>query len=460
MACEHVALVRRTGTEREPAADPPARSGDGSGAGRRTAASVTLVTVLAATLVTLGVFGTGLKAQCAAGTWGDGRQYRHLCYSDIVPLYGTEDLSAGRLPYLDPCPAAAGEQCDEYPVLTMYFLRAAAWLGHGFTGFFIANAMGLLAAALVTAWALYELVGARALYFAMAPTLLIYGFVNWDLLAVALATVGTLLFVRRRDGWSGILLGLGAAAKFYPALLVIPFVLHRLRERRRGDAAAIGLGAAGAYAAVNIPFILLAPHAWSTFFRFNVARPVDWDSLWFVACQRMHGNTGCGWPAGPVNRWSLVAFVALAGLVWLVRRAREPGFPAWTFAFPLLVAFLLTNKVYSPQYGVWLLPLFALALPRLPLFVAFEVADIAVFVTRFTWFGRLGASQGDPAFAGFHGAPLGAFEFAVVLRAAVLVACLGAWALGERGRHAIGTGARAAVGVGARAASGPLEAPA
>ena len=159
-----------------------------------------------------------------------------------------------------------------------------------------------------------------------------------------------------------------------------------------------------------------------------------------------------------MNLWSVVAFVALASVLWVARWAREPRFPAWAFAFPLLVAFLLTNKVYSPQYGVWLLPLFALALPNLTLFVAFELADVAVFLTRFTWFGRLGASQGDPAFAGFHGAPLGAFEFAVVVRAVVLVACLVAWVLGERGRHALGTRAKTAVDrVAGRAR---LEAPA
>ncbi len=63
--------------------------------------------------------------------------------------------------------------------------------------------------------------------------------------------------------------------------------------------------------------------------------------------------------------------------------------------------FLLSNKVYSPQYGLWLLPWFALVLPRLRLFLAFAIADVAVFVTRFSWFGRL---QGAP------GASLDLFE--------------------------------------------------
>jgi hypothetical protein len=90
----------------------------------------------------------------------------------------------------------------------------------------------------------------------------------------------------------------------------------------------------------------------------------------------------------------------------------------WTLGFPILVLFLLSNKVYSPQYSLWLLPWFALALPDLRLFAAFEAADVAVFVTRFWWFAEL---------SGFDGTPLGAFELAVLVRALILVACVVAW---------------------------------
>src|SRR6185436_133625 len=69
---------------------------------------------------------------------------------------------------------------------------------------------------------LYTVVGRRALYFALAPTLAIYATLNLDLLPVALATGGTVAYLRRRDVTSGVLLGFSAAAKLYPALLVIP----------------------------------------------------------------------------------------------------------------------------------------------------------------------------------------------------------------------------------------------
>jgi uncharacterized membrane protein len=405
-------------------------------AGVRATASVSLLMVLAATILTLGA-GLALKAPCAAGDWNDGRQYRHLCYSDLVPLYGTEHLQDDRLPFIDHCPVEAGDQCDEYPVLTMWFMRLAAWIGHGFTGFFAANVALLAIAALVTAWALYRIVGTRALYFAVAPTLLIYGFMNWDLFAVALAAGGTLAFFRRRDGLSGALLGLGAAAKIFPGLLVVPFALARWREGDRRAAGVLALAGAGTYAAVNLPFALLAPHQWATFFRFNANRPVDWDSLWFMLCHGFRASSTCALKPHLINALSLAVFAVAAYLVWVARSIRQPDFPAWTFGFPLIVTFLLANKVYSPQYGVWLLPWFALALPSPTLFVLFELTDVAVFVTRFTWFGRLGADSGDQTLQGFVGAPFGAFKFAVLVRALVLLACLVSWALGDRGRHAL-----------------------
>jgi uncharacterized membrane protein len=383
---------------------------------RRTGTALALVGALLVTGVVLGQ-GVLLKRECASGDWTDGRQYRHFCYSDIVPLYGTEQLQGGRLPYLDPC-SGSGGQCDEYPVLTMYLMRVAAWLGHGFAAFFYWNVVLLSLLALATAWLLFRMVGWRVLYFSLAPTLAIYGFVNWDLLAVFLATAATYLFLRKRDAWSGAFLGLGTAAKLYPGLLAVPFGLDRARQRRLGEGVLLAVWAVVAWAAVNLPFAFVAPEPWSNFFRFNAHRPPDWDSLWFVVCQRLEGGTGCPWSPALVNALALLLLVLVAVAVWFARSARHPGFRAWTFAFPLLVIFLLTSKVYSPQYSLWLLPWFALALPSPPLFIAFELADVAVFLTRFSWFGRL---------SGFGGATIGAFEIAVVIRALILVLCLVAW---------------------------------
>jgi uncharacterized membrane protein len=365
------------------------------------------------------ILGTALKSPCSTGYWGDQRQYKYLCYSDIVPLLATEQLQrpqGSRLPYLDPCRIVPGQNCDEYPVLTMYFIRVAAWIsGAHIEAFYFVNAALLLVCAMFIGVCLYLMAGARALYFAIAPTLLIYGTMNWDLLAVAFATAGLLFLLRGRDASSGLMLGLGAAAKFYPGMLAVPFIAQRLKERRPDGAITLGWATIAGWAVVNVPFVVMAFSSWSRFFSYNSSRLADFDSLWFVTCR--HASWACV-STRTVNLASATVFVAGVAAVWLIERWRFPEFPRWTLGFPIVVIFLLTNKVYSPQYGLWLLPWFALALPGLRRFVAFEIADVAVFVTRFWFFGR---------YTGGWGTSEGLFEAMVLLRALVLLWCVVAW---------------------------------
>jgi uncharacterized membrane protein len=378
---------------------------------------VGLAIVLACLIGVLGL-GLALKAPCASGDWDDGRQYLRLCYSDFVPLYSTEQLGEGRLPYLDPC--EPGTTCDEYPLLSMYTMWFAARFADSISGFFYANVVILFLLAVATTAALYLMVGYRALYFAAAPTLLIYGFLNWDLIAVAAAVIGVLLYLQRNDLGSGAALGIGAAAKLFPAFLAAPLALGRLERRRIRDGAIILGATAGVWAILNVPFALASFDSWYTFFRFNADRVADFDSLWFIGCHRLVTEQAfCDDRyTGFINAASLLGFVSLSALVYAIKRWRHPDFPRWTLMFPILVIFLLLNKVYSPQYSLWLLPGFALVLNSVPLFVAFELADIWVFVTRFSYFGTI---------SGLSGGSIEAFQVAVVARAIVLVACLVAY---------------------------------
>jgi uncharacterized membrane protein len=366
----------------------------------------------------------GVRAPCAEGLW-NGQQYTHLCYTDIVPLYGTEHLQGGRIPFLDACPASAG-QCDEYPVLTMFTMYLAARTASSFGSFFYSNVVLLGLIAGVTAIALYLMAGRRALWFALAPTLLIYGFMNWDLVAVALATTATAAFLARRDLASGILLGLGAAAKLYPAFLVIPFAAERFRQRDPDRAIRLFWAAVGAWLLINLPFAIATPHGWAEFFRFNAQRPADFDSLWYVGCDLFTGGQNACLSTFQLGVGSAAAFLVGSIALWIMKVARQPDVPRWTLGFPLIILFLLTNKVYSPQYGLWLLPWFALALPPLGrltpfrMFVLFEITDVAVFVSRFSWFGVYRSGSIGGLSGGF-------FEVALIARDVVLALCLVAY---------------------------------
>jgi uncharacterized membrane protein len=399
------------GSVSEPAEEPVRAPGRGrAGAGT---AAVGLGLVLACLAGTL-LIGAVQKAPCAGGDWTDGRQYRLLCYTDIVPLFGTEQLAGGRLPFLDECVAAA-DNCDEYPVLTMYVMRAAGWLANDDASrFFWVNAILLTICAAIAAGCLYVIDPRRALWFALAPTLALQAFVNWDLLVVALSTAAALAFFRRRDGWSGALLGLGAAAKLMPGLLLVPFAAARLHDRQPDRAIVLWWSAVAAWVAVNLPFAVGGLRGWWEFFRFSGARPADWDSGWYLLCRHL------GWcpPTWAINLASVVLLVAVVAGVWLGKRRREPDFPRWQLAFPILVAFLLVGKVYSPQFSLWLLPWLVLVLPGPRRFLAFQAADVAVLLTRFSFFGEE---------TGVGGLPQWVFETAVVIRAGVLLWCVVAW---------------------------------
>ena len=41
------------------------------------------------------------KSPCQDGAWTAGRQYTHFCYSDVIPLYYTERLNEGAVPYAE-----------------------------------------------------------------------------------------------------------------------------------------------------------------------------------------------------------------------------------------------------------------------------------------------------------------------------------------------------------------------
>ena len=77
------------------------------------------VTALVAAALTGSALGLLSKAACRAGAWNIGiEQFQAHCYTDIYPLYFTEGLSAGKVPYLG--------HPVEYPVLIGAAMQAAA----------------------------------------------------------------------------------------------------------------------------------------------------------------------------------------------------------------------------------------------------------------------------------------------------------------------------------------------
>ena len=162
-----------------------------------------------------------------------------FCYSDVPHMFrerGLADGNRARTSTRGPYPVL------EYPVLigfvmwiTAAIARTAGSVDAGAVRFFDVTALVMIAASVITLIVMVRLLGRRpwdAAMFALAPVLILSGFINWDLLAVALTTGALLAWARRQPVLAGVLIGLGMATKLYPLFLLGPILLLCLRTRR------------------------------------------------------------------------------------------------------------------------------------------------------------------------------------------------------------------------------------
>lgn len=354
------------------------------------------------------------KQHCRVYGWGQPDVYYHACYSDITALFGARGISSGAFPYLG---HGAASQI-EYPVITglvMYFTGAITRLlgsGPDLTRlYFDVNVVLLVGCLAVTVWATARTVRHRpwdAAIVALSPVIILSGTINWDLYAVALTSLALLAWSRERTVLAGVLLGLGTAAKFYPLLLVGPLLVLCWRT---GQLRALGRTVAAgvvAWLVVNAPFMVANFDGWKTFYALSRSRGAGFSSIWF-SLQNEH----VGVPAGALNLVAGAAFVlSCLAIAWVAVSA--PVRPRLaSLAFLVVAAFLLTNKVYSPQYACWLIPLAALARPRWRDLLMWQAVEVVHYFA--VWLYLAGGIKAD------RGLPVQGYDIAV---AAHIVATL------------------------------------
>jgi uncharacterized membrane protein len=344
-----------------------------------------LALVLVACALAL-VTGFALKSQCTRLSW-DGSQYGRLCYNDIQALYEARGLSGDAFVYIHGDLAAEGlvGGAIEYPVVTGVFMWLTSRLASDFGAFLTVSALALAPFALLSAGLLHDLAGRRALLWALAPALVLYSFHNWDLLATAALCGGVWLWSRDRPLPAAAALGFGAASKLFPALLLAPLALERwAKGDRRSSALVVAVGAA-TFGALNLPFIVANFDGWWATYAFHSRRTADFNAFYTWGFPSLAGD------AEALNLVSLGLSVISWGAALLVgwrRRGSESGstYPFLQVSAAMVVAFLLWSKVHSPQYALWILPFFVLLRVSWGWWLAYALADLAVYVGIFRWF--------------------------------------------------------------------------
>lgn len=353
------------------------------------------------------------KAHCTRGSinpdtgaidldWSGNRAYVSACYNDIVPLFSGRGLDTGGFPY-----AYSWREDDltrylEYPVLTGYFQGIMGWLARvsyapveavskhlvpvPLAGwYFILTVLVLSLFWVATVRMACALAGRRIwdiMLVAASPLVLVHAFTNWDILAIFFAVAGLLLFARGRTAWAGVAIGLGTATKLWPLFLLGAIVVLALRLRRFRAFIIVAVTTAATWLVVNLPVMLAYPEAWNEFNRLNSTRSWEWTTIYAVAARLtlFDGFDPDGAEVPQIlNAVSLALFaascVAIAVLGLVVKR--QPCMAELVFL--IIAAFLLFNKVWSPQYSLWLVIPAVLAFPRWRLLLTWMAVDMLVW---------------------------------------------------------------------------------
>ena len=292
---------------------------------------------------------------------------RPFVWSDALFTY-ERGLSGHRLPYLD--------TPFEYPPVVALVSGAFSALTDRPVVYVALWSVVLVVAAAATAAVLEREAGPRRTlaFFALTPQLVLLGGINFDLVATALFAAAAVA-ARGRHETAGIVgLALGTATKLFPAAAA-PLAI--LRGRRRALLAAVFVVV---LAILYAPTTLVAagtssPSSSLGYYLAGISPNLD--SPWGLLARSL-ALAGLGAANGVVLGVTLVG-LAVTYVVAVLPRARSAD-PVACYGLAVLTL-MLWSRLYSPQYSLWVLPLFVLLPLGGRLFALLSVADVMVFAS-------------------------------------------------------------------------------
>jgi hypothetical protein len=304
-------------------------------------------------------------------------------------------------------------------------------LGYAWLNYIIHLLFGLLAVFLMANWA-----GARPWIFAASPLLFLFSGYNWDLIPIALSLAGLSLLKlseaqpQKGRGYNWMLeascyalLTVGIWFKLFPLVFLVAALLWRARQKMWRAASVGVLTFTALTLLINLPFALANFDSWSFFLWIHQNRPAEL-SIWYWLIGDMD-------PA-IVARPDVTATINILSLLvvaggWLASMALAWKRGAGNFVLPLgcllLVWWLTFNKVYDPNFDIYLIAVLAMLAAPTWLWASVTIVSINWYIVTFA--GLYFASQPSTGESGAWFLAHAGFV-ALMLRLAVLGVML-AW---------------------------------
>jgi uncharacterized membrane protein len=262
----------------------------------------------------------------------------YYAYNDIKIFSG---FSESGIPYI--------EKEIEYPVITGLFIYLTDVITPTKELFFIVNFVLLAIFAVITSFVLYKMTNDRGrvmFLFILTPSFILFTVYNWDMLGIMLMTISFYFIRKKQDTTASVFLSLAVSTKFFPVIFLIPFLLKGDRMKAVKNLSVFVI----AFLAANLYFMVNNLSNWFYTYSFHVNRTANIDSIWGLISNVFPSEVLY------VNLISAGLFVFFYFLV--VYRKRDLDF--FSLSFLLFLVFLIFNKIFSPQYLMWLLPFFVI----------------------------------------------------------------------------------------------------
>lgn len=289
--------------------------------------------------------------------YGDAAYYGHYAH----------EMTTGHWPYRD--------FFDEYPVLAQPLFFVVKLLPGPFvTSFKWTMALCGIGALVLLVYAmrtsLLRLVVAAAVV-AASPLLVGPVFLNtYDLFPTLLTVAAVLAFLRGKERTAYVILALAVAAKVYP-LVLLPLALIETWERGGRDAVQRALAwFAGVLVLVHLPFAVMGPGGLRFSYWVQLKRGLEVESLGggiLLVLDRLGIRDVVLRDEAPGSRDAVGSLATAVGIVSSLAIVAAVLYVAWVYlngkrdlllaSAAAVAAFVAFNKVLSPQYVVWLVPL-------------------------------------------------------------------------------------------------------
>lgn len=299
-------------------------------------------------------------------------------------------MVGGMMPYRD--------FSSEYPPVAMLLFSLPRLLSGSSYGAFViwfeaemlAFSCGIVMLLSALAWRQWRdinrLTGTLGLYcfFIMALGSIVK--LRFDLAVAFLFLAALFCFVTDRRLFAWLLLGIGVMTKIVPVLIAPLFLIAHLRRRQYQEMWMGPLAAALTAVIIAIPFLLIAPAGLAGAFLYHAERPLQLESSWATPLLLMKNFGGLDltimnsygshnvFSAGseflatisaPVTMAVLiVAYVVFFRTTAVQMTQREWQMQLTRFVTLTIAIFIVSGKVLSPQYFIWLLPLVPLVAGR------------------------------------------------------------------------------------------------